>query len=373
MNLIASTLLALLIVTACHGQKSERGATRRGSGGRSETGQSSRMSLNPASQLKVFRGDIGNNQVEMRLRRAGENLSGTYAYDGTGQSLKLKGRIDSGGKLTLQEFDAKGRQTGKFDCQYVDQSLESPTPTIQGQWSKPGGNYQIFVSLTEQPAGFTNGSRITPKMMTEKRLGIRAVYPQISAVNNPAIAGFNRQVTALVRKALSEFKSTLDADSGKSHYVMNYNVLLATDELVSVELNAESSAGDMYSNEDHHTITYDLRAGRALALDALFKSGSDYKNALYDYTIKNVKERMRKLREEDGSKRREEDDEPSFMGDSWSSWAMSSKGVFLYYELPHVAEYFERVFIPYAALKDLVNPGGPAAVFSNEKAAGAGR
>jgi hypothetical protein len=353
MKLVSSILLVLLMVTACLAQQSGRGGSR---------------SVNPAAQLKVFRGDIGNSQIEMKLRRAGENLSGTYAYDGMGQSLTLKGRIDSGGKLTLQEFDAKGRQTGKFDCRYSEQSLESPTPTIEGNWSKPDGSKQTFVGLTEQSTGLENSIRIVPKLMTEGRFGVRIVYPQIAAAGNRATADFNRRVIALIRKALGEFKSGYEPVPGKSYYVMNYNVLLASNDLVSIELNAEASAGQMYVNDDHYALTYDLRAGRSLTLDALFKPGADYTNSIYENSIKNVRARMKKLREEDGSKKdRPEDDEPSFMSETWSDWAMSSKGVFVYYELPHVAEYFERVFIPYSALKDLVNPDGPAAAFSDEK------
>jgi hypothetical protein len=347
MKLISSTLMTLLVVTACLAQASG--------------------SVNQASRLKVFRGEIGNSQVEMKLRRAGENLSGTYAYDGRNQSLTLKGRIDSQGKLTLQEFDARGRQTGKFDCKYSEQSLESPTPTIVGYWSKPDGEQQISVGLTEQPTGLENGARIVPRLMTEGRFGVRVVYPQITGVRNRAATDFNRRVIALIRRALGEFKSGYEPAPGKSYYVMNYNVLLASNDLVSVELNAETSAGDMYVNDDHYGITYDLRAGRALTIDALFKPGSDYKNLIYENSTKNVKARMKKLREEDGRKDEHEDDEPSFMGDTWSEWAMSGKGVFVYYELPHVAEYFERVFIPYSALKDLVNPNGPAASFAGEK------
>lgn len=359
--------MAILVVTACLAQKRGRGAARKGSGGRAQTARSGSRNVNTAGLLKMFRGDIGNSQVEMRLRRAGENLSGTYAYDGIGRSLTLKGHIDSGGRLTLREFDARGRQTGKFDCKYSEESLESPTPRIEGYWSKPDGEQQIFVSLTEQPDGLEDSVRIVPKRMTEGRFGVRIVYPQIAVVRDRASADFNRRVAALIRRALGEFKSEYEPAAGKGYYVMNYNVLLASNGLVSVELNAESSAGEMYVNDDHYALTYDLRAGRSLTIDALFKPGSDYKNSIFENSIQNVKARMKKLREEDGKRGEQEDDEPSFMSETWSEWAISNKGVFVYYELPHVAEYFERVFIPYSALKDLINPNGPAAAFTAEK------
>ena len=375
MRLVLATLLMLIVAPACLTQKSQKGAAQTGTGGQAETSaqtaattQSASTAVNPTSFSKVFRGNIGGHPIEMKLRREGESLSGTYAYDGKDQSLTLKGRIDSQGKLVLQELDAKGKQTGQFDGQYSEQSLEGPNATIEGKWLPPDGKNESSVYLTEQPVEFINSLRIVPKVIKEPRLGINAVYPQLTGSNDKAVAEFNHRVSALIEKAVSDYRG--DGSSADHHYyTTDYNVLLATGDLISVEINEDAFTDGAHPNSYHYTLTYDLRAGRELSMDALFKQGTDYKKAIRQYSANNMNERIRKEYETDG---KQTDEGPRFSAEdaeleSWSSWAMSRQGVFVYYNLPNVVAALDRVFIPYSALKDFINPNGPAAAFSNEK------
>src|SRR5207237_2541616 len=69
----------------------------------------------PKGELKSFRGTLGKYRVQMRLRREGDALSGSYFYEHVrGGGLRLEGTIDGGGRFTLREFDAAGAQTGLF-------------------------------------------------------------------------------------------------------------------------------------------------------------------------------------------------------------------------------------------------------------------
>src|SRR5256885_14893661 len=68
-----------------------------------------------AQSERTFSGKLGDKyRIQMRLRRAGGTLSGTYFYERVRQHLTLRGEIDGQGNFSLREYDAGGVQTGIF-------------------------------------------------------------------------------------------------------------------------------------------------------------------------------------------------------------------------------------------------------------------
>src|SRR5882762_9822529 len=80
----------------------------------------------PAVQtaVRVYRGSVGESHFQMRLSIQGTNIAGAYSYDSVGEDIKLTGHLDDQGKLELVEFDAKGKQTGKFGCKKLYNDAE---------------------------------------------------------------------------------------------------------------------------------------------------------------------------------------------------------------------------------------------------------
>ncbi|HEY6660165.1 MAG TPA: hypothetical protein VI031_03450, partial [Pyrinomonadaceae bacterium] len=69
----------------------------------------------PAPEIKHFKGSIGSSlDLQMRLIRTGDQLSGSYFYQKVGSRIDLRGNVDKDGNLTLEEFDPSGKQTGVF-------------------------------------------------------------------------------------------------------------------------------------------------------------------------------------------------------------------------------------------------------------------
>src|SRR5258706_6086532 len=100
----------------------------------------------------VYRGSVGGGHFQMHLNIQGNNVSGAYSYDSTGEDLKLTGKLDSQGRLELTESGAKGKPTGKFVCKRFDHAAEA-----ECTWSKPDGTREAYLTLAEQHLGFTNG------------------------------------------------------------------------------------------------------------------------------------------------------------------------------------------------------------------------
>ena len=178
----------------------------------------------PAPVSRSFRGSIGNSHIEMNLVIAGDQLSGTYSYDRIRQEIKLTGQINKTGGLEPKEFDAAGKQTGRFTCKGpLGDRFESDCT-----WSKANGTGESLVLLTEQHVSFTNGVQITAKVLSNRQKGIDVSYPQINGGTGTAVIAaenFNRRMGNLVNRAIKEFEPIDPA--GHNRFETNYTVCWA--------------------------------------------------------------------------------------------------------------------------------------------------
>src|SRR6185295_18731511 len=104
-TLTVVALVAFLLLTACR-KTSTANETA------SVTPADGQERLHPDSgaasvvETRFFEGSIGNAlDLQMKLVREGERLSGSYFYQKVGTRIDLRGSIDKDGNLTLEEFD----------------------------------------------------------------------------------------------------------------------------------------------------------------------------------------------------------------------------------------------------------------------------
>jgi hypothetical protein len=316
--------------------------------------------------VRVYRGSVGDSHFQMRLNVQGNNVSGAYSYDTIGEDIKLSGHLDDQGKLELAEFDAKGKQTGKFACK----KLYDAEPDCM--WSKPDGTRERYVTLGEQNIGFSNGFKVVPKTIANRRSGVRVSYPQITAGTNalsPGATSFNRRILALTQKAIKEFEP--GSEQGKNSFETNYNILLANDGLISVEMTEDSYSGGAHPNTGFWSLTYDLSANKEIELDDLFKPGSDYKTAIAKYVVADIEKRAVAIEEADAKSEgrkptpREEPIMTAEQLSEISSWGLTPKGLVVYFDFPHVIAAFDRTLVPYSVINKYLKPNSPAAQMHN--------
>ncbi len=317
-----------------------------------------------APPTQVYRGAIGRQAVVVKLQRAGDKLAGSYVYERVGQAIKLTGQVDAQGQVTLAEFDAMGRQTGKFTGKFGNEE-SSEDFALAGTWTRADGSHETSFSLTEQHIAFAQTKlQISSKTITERRLNLSATYLQLSGLSTGASA-FNRAVASFVTKMAAEFKA--DASPG-DHMALeiDYNVLFANDALISVELTNYTDYGGAHPNNAFDALNYDLRTGRPIALAALFKRGANYEPILQRATLVNLLAQMKRLAGENG----EPPDDTLFAGNDLAerrAWGLTPRGLVIYLDLPHVISVFDKVFIPWAEVQDIIEPQGPAAQFVQAK------
>src|SRR6266850_1269280 len=318
----------------------------------------------PASAAKkVYRGSVGNSHIQMNLNIQGNNVSGTYFYDGIGEDLKLVGHIDQQGRLELAE-SANGKPTGKFTCKRkLGDEIGS-----ECSWSKPDGTRESYVTLEEQHIAFTNGLQVVPKTIANRRSGVRVSYPQLTSDASPlspGAASFNRRVLAMTQKAIKEFEP--GSEPGRNSFETNYNVLLATDDLISVEMTEYCDSGGAHPNDRFWSMTYDLSANRELRFEDLFKPGSDYNAAIASYVVADIDKRMIAIEQEDArseGRKPNQRDEPLISAEQLSElsgWGMTPKGLVVYFDFAHVMAAFDKTSIPYGVVNEYLKPNGPVA------------
>lgn len=336
------------------------------------------------AETKHFKGSIGTSlDLQMKLVRTGDQLAGSYFYQKVGARIDVRGNVDKDGNLTLDEFDPSGKQTGVFKGIWtVDQ--KDGLITLAGNWSKPasekGSDKKTAFSVHEEPITFTGDIDLVAKQIKEnnKKLNyqIAAQYPQLSGGNNPNLEKFNQAARAAVTKKVAGFKKDMTPEAGEnteetrpedsmgSDLTISYTVVLAQDDLVSVEFDVSTYfQGAAHPNSYSETFNYDLKNGKQLKLTDLFKPGAKYLQAIASYCVADLK----KQATEKGLTAEEIEKGAAAKADNYQGWTITKRGLGIYFDPYQVGPYAagpQFVLVPYSDLKDLINPDGPVGQFA---------
>jgi len=336
------------------------------------------------AETKHFKGSIGTSlDLQMKLVRTGDQLAGSYFYQKVGIRIDVRGTVDKDGNLTLDEFDPKGNKTGLFKGIWtVDQ--KDGLITLAGNWSKPvdqkDTDKKTAFSVHEEPISFTGDVDLVSKQIKEnnKKLNyqIAVQYPQLSGGNNPNLEKFNQAARGAVTKKVAAFKKDMAPEEGEnteetrpedsmgSDLTISYTVVLAQDDLVSIDFEVGTySQGAAHPNSYSETLNFDLKNGKALKLADLFKPGAKYLQAIANYCIADLK----KQASEKGLTPEEIEKGAAAKADNYLGWTITKKGLGIEFDPYQVGPYAagpQSVIVPYSNLKDIINPDGPVGQFA---------
>jgi hypothetical protein len=342
-----------------------------------------------AIETRFFRGSIGNSQgMQMKLMREGDKLTGSYSYQKVGKKIDLRGNVDQGGNVSLEEFDPAGKQTGIFKGVWkLDQD---GAVEISGDWTNPSGEKKTKFSLSQEPIEFNNGVEIVSRQIKENnkklRYEIKIDYPQLTGSTDPNFEKFNQTVRSLMNRKAGDFKKEMlpepeaesrpederpanepDPESVGSDIDIGYSIALAKDDLISVEFTVSSySAGAAHPNSFTEVVNFDLKNGKQLKLADLFLPGSKYLQTLATTCIQAL------------TKQAQEEGPDGMLDEAWiqrgaapeltnyDNWTISRKGLGITFDPYQVAAYAagpQHVTAPYSALQGIIKPDGPVGQF----------
>ena len=340
----------------------------------------------PTVPAKYFKGSIGDSlDLQMKLMRNGDQLTGSYSYTKVGTKIDLKGRVDNDGNLTLEEFDPSGKQTGVFQGVWKTDGPDGPI-TIAGNWSKPAGDKaadkKTAFSIHEEPINLSGEVDVVTKRIKESNkplmYEIDAQYPQLTGGSNPNFEKFNQLVRASVTKKVAMFKKEMapkeeeeprPEGSMGSDLNVSYTVALLQEDLASIEFSVGSYyMGAAHPNSYSEVVNYDLKNGKLLKLSDLFTPDAKFLPALSTYCIKDLKNQSKSkegmLEDESWI---EKGAAPS--AKNYQSWTITKKGLGINFDSYQVGPYAagpQFVLVPYSAIKDLVNTTSAVGQFSGK-------
>ena len=336
----------------------------------------------PPPQTKHFKGSIGSTlDLQMKLVRNGDQLTGSYFYQKVGTRINLRGTVDKDGNLTLDEFDGSGKQTGVFKGLWtVDK--EDNLITLAGNWSKPpgekGDDKKTAFSVHEEPINFTTDVDVVARSVKENNktlmYEIDAQYPQFTAASIPNLEKFNQLARMVVMKNVAGFKKDMAPEEGEeprpegsmgSDLGIGYTILLAQDDLVSVQFDIGSYyQGAAHPNSHTEVLNYDLKNGKQLKLADLFQPGSKYLQTLSTYCLADLRKQAKEKNAELAEDMLKEGTAPT--AKNYESWTITKRGLGINFDSYQVAPYAagpQFVMVPYSALKEIIKPDGPIGRF----------
>lgn len=331
--------------------------------------------VTPAQETKYFRGSIGSALgLQMKLIREGEKVVGSYYYQKIGKKIDLRGTINTTNNITLEEFDANGKQTGIFKGLWTTD--EDGLINIAGNWTTPAGGKQAAFSLHQEPIEFTGGVEIAGKQIKEnnKKLQyeIEVEYPQITGSSSPAVEKFNQQAKAIVTDELRVFRSAMAEDADEeletttgSDLGIGYTVAIARDDLISIDFGVGGYyRGAAHPNTHSRVLNFDLKNGKPLRLADLFKPDAKYLQIISDFCVKDLQKQSKANDNmlDDESIRTGAGPNPR----NYQSWTITRKGLGINFDAYQVGPYVagpQFVVVPYSAIKDAIKPDGPVGMF----------
>jgi hypothetical protein len=188
---------------------------------------------------------------------------------------------------------------------------------------------------------------------------IDAQLPVLQGSDDQRVTKFNNEMALLIQQEISVFKDNVRElapvpNSNGSTFKVRYTLLSEPGNLISLKFDIMISIAGTANRRAHsRTVTYDLEAGSDVTLDKLFRPGSTYLQVISNYCLVQLKPKIANLVASGV------DAIPS----NYQNWNITSNGLMITFDEKQVATDAQQVVIPYADLKEVIDPRGPLASF----------
>ncbi len=235
---------------------------------------------------------------------------------------------------------------------------------IPSKTAVPENSGQNVSSTTPSSVNYT--IRNTKESNAEKFYTIQTSYPVFSLNDGAVEKKINTNVANLIGQEIDSYKSSFNDGSvspgapsayGTSTFQIDFNIVTNTRLKTILPLRFDEnfySAGAAHPGETIITKNYDLRTGLEITLASIFKPGAAYLEALSDYSIKTLEQKL--------GPDANADDIRTGAGPSnenFDHFLITDKGLLIIFNEYQVAAYAagaQEITIPYNVLQDILNP-----------------
>lgn len=235
------------------------------------------------------------------------------------------------------------------------------------QYEKP----KIMIKLVFPRLSTSNGSseEVVKKNVDENNDPDSEAFVANEVVtSSDSVNAFNEQITQIIKEEIGYFKdkvadansyqATLDKAKVKNRLTIDYNsavINLEDDPLVSIRFVIHGYVTGMpHPYRRYRTLNFDLDSAKPIQLSELFDAESNYLEALAYFAHADLSKKIRAdAMLSSGAAPTKE---------NYSNWNINPSGIRITFDESTVAPYSygsQTVLIPYAALKDFINPESP--------------
>lgn len=197
-----------------------------------------------------------------------------------------------------------------------------------------------------------------------KRYSIDVTYPALA--ERSAQAGeFNKAVKSRVDEFVGDFRKILSemTDEDRSflpegvNYTLDvgYSIDYAGADIISVSFGESTYTGGAHPNHWTSTLNFDMKGGKVITLESLFKPGSNYLKVISDYCVKDI------------IKQQENDADAEWIGngagpkaENFKAWTITKDGLKFYFDPYQVGPYSSggfEVTMPYSKIPSAIRSG----------------
>ncbi|RMI04740.1 MAG: DUF3298/DUF4163 domain-containing protein [Calditrichaeota bacterium] len=304
-----------------------------------------------------YRGTIdGTFAIQMDLTVTGTKITGSYYYEKTGLPLTLKGewrRADH--RLLLRELDDRQQQTGMFDC-----AFDPATPNLEGTWRSADGA-KAFSTRLVRVATYqwvdTTGHLVEARAMYPRFTSPDPMTEQLSrAVEDSALTAFRRFV-----QEAKEYAS-IDRELIGAPWYLSYEceIRYYSPNLVSMLITEHTFTGGAHGNVEFSALNrvWQNDAWKELRLGDLFRQNSGWAIRLGDLVLEDLR-RQQAAWVMDGTVHQ-------LAEKDLGVFTITPRGIEFAFAPYLMGPYAQGVFfvtVPYADVRDLLNPRGVAIRF----------
>ena len=270
--------------------------------------------------------------------------------------------------------------------------VSAPAKLLAPEPSAPEPARRAFTPVVAPGEGLELAEESVAEKSEKRKYEISLTFPQLKGRPSANAVRFNRAVRALVAREVRDFKRAYGDSAGRPSDEKvwenvydsldgRYEVIHFDDDFVSLRFGLFAyGRGAAHSTQFHRVLNFDLKGGRALALGDLFKPGARHLEALAANCIADLK------RQDEAEHRREvarlmgggkpashagvrvpDSDFQIGAGpeaDNYRAWNLAAEGVVVSFaacQIGGCADGAKEVLVPYSALEEVLNEGGPAA------------
>jgi hypothetical protein len=218
---------------------------------------------------------------------------------------------------------------------------------------------------TATPAPLYTSVTLSSVLFTESGTGpdysITTNTPVLIGSSDPRIRPFNNQMALLVQGYIDGFRNNWQHQPPESLFCfldITFTQMSPPGNVLSLRFTIRDYSNNAPRPDTYYrTITYDLEAGKFLALRELFLPGSNYLETISEYCIANMKATGFDIWE-GGAK-------PIL--DYYRNWNVTADGLLISFDRGQVSYVPFFITIPYSELQSIIDPYGPLAEYSTEE------